>query len=257
MTSQTTSPPSLAAPDQDAAGDFRIQTPAEILQLLQGLQREQTRISLHGANGACVQSCLSAVNASEASLGFDAHRQDPQLQALLSADEVTAVAYLDQIKLQFELDGLMLLNSPQISNGTVLRAPLPGTMYRFQRRQAFRVRPNTRTPQARLPDPQAPEQQLRLRILDLSLGGLALLWPEDQPPPAIGTPIASAQIELDRDTRFEASLRVQNSRADPDGGLHLGLVFERIDADAQRSLQRFVDQMQKLGRLLSKRPAAA
>lgn len=257
MTSQTTSPPSLAAPDPDAAGDFRIQTSGEILQLLQGLQREQTRISLHGANGACVQSCLSAVNAREGSLGFDAHRLDPQLQAVLGADEVTAVAYLDQIKLQFELDGLMLLNSPQISNGAVLRAPIPSTMYRFQRRQAFRVRPNTRTPQARLPDPQAPDQQLRLRILDLSLGGLALLWPEGQPAPAIGTAIPSALVELDRDTRFEASLRVQNSRVDPDGGVHLGLGFERIDAEAQRSLQRFVDQMQKLGRLLNKRPAAA
>lgn len=241
------------ASDPEASGDFRIQASAEVLVLLQALQDQQIPITLSTPGGISVQSCLSAVDGQFGALGFDVHPDDPLLPELLSAEEVTAVAYLDQIKLQFELEGLLLLNSEALARGAVLRSPIPSRLYRFQRRQAFRVRPSTRTPQVRLPHPQEGEQELRLRILDLSLGGLAVLWPADVSVPEAGGVIASAQIELDRDTRFEASLRVQNMRPEAEGGLLLGLNFARIDTEAERLLQRYIDQVQKLGRLLRKK----
>jgi len=243
------------ASDPEASGDFRIQASAEVLVLLQALRDQQIPITLSTPAGIAVQSCLSAVDAQFAALGFDIHPDDPLLPQLLSAEEVTAVAFLDQIKLQFELEGLLLLSSKALTHGAVLRSPLPSRLYRFQRRQAFRVRPSTRTPQLKLPHPQPGGAELRLRILDLSLGGLAVLWPTELAAPEPGEPFASAQIELDRDTRFEASLRVQNIRPEADGGLLLGLNFARIDNEAERLLQRYIDQVQKLGRLLRKKPA--
>ena len=241
------------ASDTEASGDFRIQASAEVLVLLQALQEQQIPITLSTPGGISVQTCLSAVDAQFGAIGFDVHPDDPLLPELLSAEEVTAVAYLDQIKLQFELEGLLLLSSTALAGGAVLRSPLPNRLYRFQRRQAFRVRPSTRTPQIRLPDPNEAGQVLQLRILDLSLGGVAVLWPAALAAPAPGSSIATAQVELDRDTRFEAGLRVQNLRPDAEGALLLGLNFARIDTDAERQLQRYIDQVQKLGRLLRKK----
>lgn len=247
-------PASPEASDPEASGDFRIQGSTEVLVLLQALQEQQIPITLSTPAGLSMQSCLSAVDGQFGALGFDVHPDDPLLPELLSAEEVTAVAYLDQIKLQFELEGLLLLNSRALARGAVLRSPMPSRLYRFQRRQAFRVRPSSRTPQLRLPHPQGEGQELQLRILDLSLGGVAILWPAGLEPPAAGSGIASARIELDRETRFEAGLRVQNLRPDAEGGLLLGLNFARIDTEAERLLQRYIDQVQKLGRLLRKKP---
>ncbi|MBB4843559.1 c-di-GMP-binding flagellar brake protein YcgR [Paucibacter oligotrophus] len=246
-------PASPEASDPEASGDFRIQGSAEVLVLLQALQEQQIPITLSTPAGLSMQSCLSAVDGQFGALGFDVHPDDPLLPDLLSAEEVTAVAYLDQIKLQFELEGLLLLSSQALARGAVLRSPMPQRLYRFQRRQSFRVRPSSRTPQLRLPHPHESGQELQLRILDLSLGGLALLWPAGLEAPEAGSDIASARIELDRETRFEAGLRVQNLRPDAEGGLLLGLNFARIDNEAERLLQRYIDQVQKLGRLLRKK----
>lgn len=242
------------SPDPASAaepGDFRVHAPSEILALLRTLAAEQTRITLSNAAGDSLPCSLSAVDAAQGALGLDVRSGDPQLLALLATDELTAVAYLDQIRLQFELDGLMWVNDG--SAAPVLRCQLPATLYRFQRRQTFRVRPNTRTPQARLQHPAQPELNLRLRILDLSIGGLALLLPADVPPWPSGSVLPGVQLELDRDTRLTVTLRLQNARPLPaSAGTQLGLTFVEIEPAAARTLQLYIDQTQKLVRMLRK-----
>lgn len=229
-------------------GDFRIAAPGEVLALLRHLQQQQATIELSSAAGLHLSGQLCGVDAEQAALSFDVGVHAPQLPALLEADEVTAVAYLDQIRLQFELEGLLLVNGAE---GAVLRSALPLALYRFQRRQTFRVRPNSRTPQARLQHPLWPEPQ-RLRVLDLSIGGLALLLPPELPAPPPGCLLSGAQIELDRETRFGAGLRLQHVHVNDGGGTQLGLAFAQIEAAATRDLQRYIDQTQKLSRLLRK-----
>jgi len=243
------SPTPPSGPEAAALGDFRVDAPGEILALLRGLQTEQTPVVLSSAGGAHLEGTLCSIDSAHGALAFDLRADDAQLPGLLGTDEVTVVAYLENIRLQFELDDLMLVNSPQ---GTVLRGGLPARLYRFQRRQAFRVRPNTRTPQARLQHPQVPELALRLRVLDLSIGGLALLLPPDAPALAAGSLLPGVQIELDRDTRFKVDLRLQHVHPGEATGSQLGLAFVQIEPEAARELQRYIDQTQKLSRLLRK-----
>lgn len=241
--------PSPAAPDAAGLGDFRIQAPGEIVALLRDLQQQQLRVGLHSADGALLYGRLSSIDTAHAALAFEVDAADPQLQALLGADEVSAVAYLANIRLQFELEGLLLVNS---EGRAVLRSALPATLYRFQRRQTFRVRPSSRTPQARLQHPLLPEQSLRLRVLDLSIGGLALLLPGDVTPLPLGVLLPAVQVELDRDTRFETRLRLQHIGASEPEGTRLGLAFDHIETGALRDLQRYIDRTQKLGLMLRK-----
>jgi c-di-GMP-binding flagellar brake protein YcgR len=125
-------------------------------------------------------------------------------------------------------------------------------MFRFQRRNAYRVRPPMRhSPVARLRHTDIAEMQLTLRVLDISIGGCALFLPDDVPPMQVGGVMNHVQIELDAETEFHVNLRLQHvtSLNNDAKGVRLGCEFVRADPTTLRSLQRFIDQAQKRGRL--------
>lgn len=249
----TTPPPLTPDPASPAApGEFRIEASREILDLLRSLEQERGRLVLSCPAGVSVQTRLCSVSEDHKVLGLELPPQDAQLQTLLGADEISAVAYLDKIRLEFEVEGLMLVQTsgPGGPPGAVLRCLRPSRLYRFQRRQAFRVRPSSRLPQARFIDPQRPGQETVLRILDLSVGGVGLQLPEALEAPAVGSLLSPVSLELDRQTRLQVSLRVQHLRQHADGTRQLGLTFEALEPAASRDLQYYIDQTQKLSRLL-------
>jgi len=127
-------------------------------------------------------------------------------------------------------------------------------MYRFQRRNAFRVRPTIRTsPTAHLVHPAPPHSELALRVIDLSIGGCAMFLPDDVPTMSAGVILNDVRIELDADTRLDLSMRLQHVTAiNADArGLRLGFEFRRVGGDTLRVLQRYIDLTQKRGKLMS------
>lgn len=241
---------------QPELGNFQVQAPSEIMALLRTLQQQQTRISLSAPNGASLSCCLAAIDAERSALSLGVEPADAQLQALLSADEITAVAYLDQIRLQFELDCPVLIQGATGVQTTLLRCPSPSLMYRFQRRQSFRVQSSLRTPQVQLTHPLRPDLRLSLRILDLSLGGLGLLLPAEVEAFPPGCELASVQVTLARDIRFQTGMRLQNARPlVGTGNTQLGWVFTQLDAQATLHLQRYIDQAQIFGRMMRNKPS--
>ena len=95
--------------------------------------------------------------------------------------------------------------------------------------------------------------QLALRVLDVSIGGCALFLPDDVPPLEPGMVMNQVQMDLDADTRFHANLRLQHVTAlNPESkGVRLGCEFVNAGSDAERALQRYIDQTQKRRRLMA------
>ena len=127
-------------------------------------------------------------------------------------------------------------------------------MYRFQRRGSFRVRTLERSaPTAQLRHPGMPDMPLSLRLLDLSIGGCALLLPDQVPTMPLGVMLQGVELVLDTDTRVAVTLRLQHASSinSHSPGLRLGCEFLQLDPQAQRLLQRHIDQTQKRRRLLS------
>lgn len=226
--------------------EFQVQAASEIAALLRLLHSDEARVTLSNEAGVSLPSRVCTLDPTHAALSFDVRAGDPLVRELTASGDVTATAYLDDIRIQFELEELMLVNG---AAGAVLRGPWPTLLYRFQRRNAFRVRPTSRSPQVRLPHPQQ-HGELRVRILDLSMGGLALLMPPELSPWPPGTILPAVQIELDRDTRFQASLRVQHVHLPSDSGTTVGLAFASLESPAAREMQLYIDQAQKRSRLL-------
>jgi len=250
MTQTLPAPLDAMAAAPGGLAEFRIDSPTEIARLLRRLQEGNVEINLNAPRGAAWVTTLWAEDAARGLLSFAADAADPGLQALLEGDEAVAVAYLEHVKLQFDLDKLVLVHGAQ---ACALNAAYPRALYRFQRRDSYRVRPLPReTPMALLRHPMLPEMNLVLRVLDLSIGGCALLLPADVPPLAPGALLTGVQIELDLQTRFETSLRLHHVTAIHAGsqGVRLGCEMIGADRDAERALQRYVDQTQKRRRFM-------
>lgn len=237
----------------DAWAAFRVDDPAERLRLLQQLRDSSVPVTLSAPQGTSIGSQLWSVDAARQQISFSADADNPQLQRLAQDDEAVAVAYLDHIKLQFDVGELVLVRA---AASCALRARLPTLLYRFQRRASYRVRSfDRRTPKALLRHPSMPDMRIGLRIVDLSVGGCALLRPDDIPPLQPGTQLAGVRIELDADLAFDATLRLQHVSAmiGHAHGQRLGCEFIGLGGQAQRALQRFIDQTQQRRRLLALR----
>jgi c-di-GMP-binding flagellar brake protein YcgR len=249
---QDTRPAELdASGGTDPWRDFRVNHPQERASLLRQLRDGNVPVYLSSPQGVGLASSLWTVDTDAGRLNFSADSQNPQLPALVEADELTAVAYLDSVKLQFELDSVTLVRGRDACS---LQSGLPRELYRFQRRSAYRVRTVERhTPTAHLRHPALPDMRLALRVLDVSIGGCALWQPHDVPPLQAGSLVNDVQVELDADTRFSAALTLQHvSASGPvDRGHRLGCEWRPLSGAAERTLQRWIDQAQKRRRMLS------
>jgi c-di-GMP-binding flagellar brake protein YcgR len=247
-----TQPAPLDSDGDDPFADFRCSHPREVLALLRELRDGVTPVALSAPGGTGLAATVWTVDGERGRIAFDVEPSDPQLSTVVEADELTAVAYLDSVKLQFDVHDMVLVRSPR---ATALQARLPHCIYRFQRRASYRVRTLDRgAPVARLRHPSLPDMRLALRILDVSIGGCALLLPADVPPLPPGLDMGGVLLELDTDTLLDVELSIQHATSvQIKGGtaLRLGCQLRRLDAGAQRTLQRYIDQTQKRRRLLS------
>ena len=243
----------------DPWSQFRVTRTQECLALLRQLRDGAVPINLNGAGGTMHSTLLWSVDADAERLSFCASESLPTLlhaqERLVEADEAVAVAYMDSVKLQFDIHGIVLVRGAQAST---LQCALPTTIYRFQRRNAFRVRPAERqAPSAHFRHPALPDMALALRVLDLSIGGCALWCPHDVPLLQPGTQLAEIMVALDSETRFVVGLSLQHvtsaggGEGSHGGGVRLGCEWQRLSGNAARVLQRWIDQTQKRRRLLS------
>jgi len=231
--------------------EFRITSPREIAAMLRLLCDGSVQMNLNASDGSVVSATVWTMSAERGEIGFNVDPGDPALHALMESGDCVVVGYLESVKLQFDVSNLVLVRGARAS---VLTCNYPREAFRFQRRNAYRVRPLLRSvPYARVRHTDIADMQLSLRVLDVSIGGCALFLPDDVPPMQVGGVVNQVQIDLDADTRFHVNLRLQHvtSLNSESRGVRLGCEFVRADSNALRTLQRFIDLTQKRGKLLS------
>ncbi len=236
----------VPAPPADAAdADYRLDAPGEIMNWLRELLQSQARLQLSTPAGEAIHTVLRALDTPRGMLTMEAPQSGDTLAPVLASDELVATAYLDRIKLQFDVSALVAIRG---DGAEVLRAPVPLRLYRFQRRQAYRVASAGQLyPALKLANADLP----RIRVVNVSAGGVALHWPANGVPvPRAGEEIAGT-LELEREVSFATLLRVQHLTQGEQGGPHqAGCAFVSLAPTAARALQVFIDQAQKRERLM-------
>ena len=252
-------PPPSASTLQQALASFKVELLRDRLELLDQLRERHVAVVISSPDGTSNSTTLWGVDEATQRLNFSARDDSHHLDTLVESDEAVAVAYLERVKLQFDLHDLLLVRSANVST---LQCRMPTEIFRFQRRHAFRVQPLPRhSPSARLRHPALPDMQLTLRVVDISLSGCALWLPADVPPLQPGTLITEVRIELDTQTQFTAELTLRHVASmgcidGPERGVRLGCAWRPANPAALRALQRWIDQAQKRTRLLAASSAA-
>jgi c-di-GMP-binding flagellar brake protein YcgR len=252
MPDLTPSGGSSASASSARGDDFRITEELEIRGFLKQLCDSGALMTLSNANGETYTSRIWNFDSHGNVVAFAADPHDSRLQALTESDEVTAVGFLESVKLQFDLGNVMLVRNGKQS---ALHSRFPKEIFRFQRRGNFRVRPVMNNyPVARFFHPNNPELPLALRVLDVSVGGCALFMPNDLEPILPGVDIENVRIELDADTRILVKLRMHHvTSINPESqGVRLGMEMMNMSAEVERILIRFVDQTQRRRRYLAR-----
>ena len=235
----------------DALAEFRVTAPGEIRGLLKQLMDEVVPLNLSASDGSAYTTMLWTVDPAAGRVSFTADMMAPAVHDIVEADECAAVAYLDRVKVQFDVTDLVVVQGHKAS---VLQARLPQEMFRFQRRNTFRVRTIERTaPTASFRHPGIPDMSLALRVLDVSIGGCALLQPANVPALQPGVVIKGVRLSLDADTQIDAGLMLHHvtSTGAENGSVRLGCEIVGMGPTAQRALQVYIDQTQKRRRMMS------
>ena len=249
---EDTRPASLdALGSGDGLAEFRVTAPGEIRALLKQLMDDVVPLNLSASDGSAYTTSLWTIDPNAGRISFTADTQSPAVHDIVEADECVAVAYLDRIKVQFDVSDLVLVQGHKAS---VLQCPFPREVFRFQRRNTYRVRTIERTaPTASFRHPGIPDMRLDLRVLDVSIGGCALLQPGNVPALQPGVVIKGVRLSLDAETQVDAALMLHHvtSTGAENGSVRLGCEIVGLAPTAQRALQVYIDQTQKRRRLMS------
>jgi len=235
----------------DPFAEFRVTEAVEIRALLKQLMDEVVPLNLSASDGSAYTTTLWTVDPAAGRVSFTADMMAHQVHDIVEADECAAVAYLDRVKLQFDVSDLVLVQGHKAS---VLQARLPREVFRFQRRNTYRVRTIERTsPTAAFRHPGIPDMSLALRVLDVSIGGCALLQPSNVPALQPGAVIRGVRLSLDAETQIDAGLMLHHvtSTGAENGSVRLGCEIVGMSPASQRALQVYIDQTQKRRRVMS------
>jgi len=240
-----------SAASHDGAHASLLSSRAEISSLLKQLLDANVALNLNAPDGRMINVSLSSIDGTHDTLSFSTDATTSQLQTLTECDEALVVGYLDRIKLQFDVNDLVMVHG---NDACALKCAFPTEMFRSQRRSGNRVRPMARSsPTARLRHPMIPDMQLSLRILDVSITGCAIFLPDNVPAMTPGLVINNVQIDLDADTRIMTSLRMQHvsSIGADSKGVRLGCELLDPAREGLRALQLYIDQTQIQRRLMA------
>lgn len=245
-----TSQPQSSDPDSGGFDGFRVSQPLEIQTLLGQMAEQNVLISLTAPRGITYTTTIWEVDRQKRSLCLGVEPAGHHLDRVLGADELVAVGYLDQVKIQFDVDNLMQVHG---ANGdSVLTCLFPAELYRFQRRSNYRVRPLHNPPPVVRVRSRSSVTPLELRVVDVSVSGVALLLPQGLTFDS-GAQLVQVDIELDAETRFTADLNVMHVsplKQNVPGG-RMGCELAGLNGAALRALQRFIDQTQKRRRAMA------
>ena len=237
-----TSPfPEPESPDLER---FAVYSKVEIAAMLRHLANENVLLTAYfdGDPGFLVTVVLE-VNADFEEVIFD-YAVDPIAQKrLLASKHIVFVGFLEHIKVQFVAH---LAETTQHDNRPAFRIRMPESLLRLQRRDFFRVRPPMSKPaKCLVPYSEDSKQYEQLRILDLSVGGMAVMtYPEKFDLP-VGRVIENCYLDLPGVGSIGISLMVRHIDAVPkdEKARRCGCEFVDMPPASRVMLQRYINQI--------------
>jgi c-di-GMP-binding flagellar brake protein YcgR len=231
-------------PDSPELERFQVYSRVEIVALLRQLAEEGVLVTAYfDAEPGFAVTVVLDVNADFEEVIFDAAAEAVAHKRLLASKHIVFVGFLDHVKVQFVA---RLAEATQHQGRPAFRVRLPEQVLRLQRRDFFRVRPPLSKPaKCLVPYGDDGKQYESLRVLDLSVGGLAVLtYPEKFDLPC-GRLIENCFLDLPGVGSIVVSIHVRHVDPLPkdERARRCGCEFVDMAPAARVALQRYINQV--------------
>lgn len=234
-------------PPDNWADDFArylIHDRLEIVSILRTLQNRRAQVSLSWGEDQFSLSILLAVNPEFEEMVFDCGADPVANQALLRAENISLVANIEGIRVQFNA---RRAEATLYEGLPALRMRLPEIALRLQRRDSFRV-PVSLICQLAIGQP-AGVRALELRVADLSLSGIALVCDKSYVQFECGQVLENAFIQLGTVGTLAVNLQVRNlSQSTTRKGMpqqRIGCQFAAFSRSMEALISRYIAQKER------------
>ena len=103
----------MSRASQSSLEEFRITAEAEREAMLHRMEVERCLVTLSTPDGLSFTTLVWGLDMPRGVMSFSGDSTDTTLRSLLESDDVVAVAYLDRIKVQFDVEELVQVKGPQ------------------------------------------------------------------------------------------------------------------------------------------------
>jgi c-di-GMP-binding flagellar brake protein YcgR len=229
--------------------DYEVESRREIVALLRqiGEKHQLIRMLVKGEADVCVTSILE-VDPETNTMVLDRSIDRGQNERIVAAGEVRCETSLDKIRILFSADAL---RPTQFEGNEALRADIPATLIRLQRREYYRMETPVSNP-VRAIMPLPPELGAGTGVFplhDISCGGIAILDNKLQLGTTIGANLPNCRIELPEIGAVTVTLQVRNSLdmtlLNNKTNRRLGLQFVDISRGGMAGVQRYITKLER------------
>lgn len=246
MNTRDTARPSPPERDEHADEDSRyaVTQPAEIAFVLRKIMQNRQMVTayLNGSADFALTSVLD-VRPEAGEVILDASSDAATNRRLLAAKKVLFIASEDQVKVKLRANEV---RETSHEGRPALRIPMPGTLVRIQRREHYRIAtPITRPLICTLPLPaRGPGVQAQTIVLDISIGGVALMDNQNAAGFAIGGVFEDCRIGLPEAGTLAVTLEVRNCHETPlkngQSFRRCGCKFLDLKPQGENLVQRYI-----------------
>jgi c-di-GMP-binding flagellar brake protein YcgR len=224
--------------------EFQVYSHLEIISLLRSLKRNHVQVTIYFEQGEdFLLTSILAVNPDFEEVVLDAGRDEGVNKRLCASSPITLVAFLDQIKLQFECPraGMTALDGHP-----AIRVRLPTSILRLQRRDNYRAPAPVAAPlQCQIPSTAHPGEVSSIRIADISCGGVSLVSRPESLKYDPATVLNGCRIELPQVATIEVNLEVRHTNDYIDAGgrtaRRCGCRFIALSGPDATLIQRYIN----------------
>lgn len=229
--------------------DYEVESRREIVALLRQIseKRQLVRVLVKGEADVCVTTVLE-VDPDTNTMVLDRSLDRMQNERIIEAGQVGCETSLDKIRILFAAESLR----PTLYQGeAALRADIPPTLIRLQRREYYRMETPVSNPvRAIIPLPAGSGGGTgAFPLRDISCGGISVLDNKLELATVLGTTIPDCRIELPEVGPVTVSLQVRNwvdlTLLNNKTNRRIGLQFVDISRGGLAGVQRYITKLER------------
>jgi c-di-GMP-binding flagellar brake protein YcgR len=228
---------------------YRIVHPGEIERILRSILDRKALVTVYSDNNRdFLVTTLIAVDTGENAIYLGGGADEKMNAPLLASRQVSFNTAHDQVRVLFTTSALTRV----VRQGeTMLKAPMPGELLRFQRREYFRVATSTLNPVRCLIAVEG--GMLETTVADISIGGVGVLSYERDANLRPGTVYHGCRLTLPDTGNYVVSLRVRSLHEQTlrNGNVsrRAGCQFIDLPPSVETDIQRYIIRIERERRI--------